>query len=171
MSEKRKKTIMAQLKESEVPLSASYFSDLLGVTRQVIVGDIALLRASGATVIATPRGYILESKPNDTYVIACSHTQAELADEIYTIIDAGCGVIDVIVEHSLYGQITCNLHLFSRHDADVFLKKMEETQALPLSNITGNIHYHTIQCPTEKHYKELETRLREQGVFIDLAEC
>ncbi|MFI3253561.1 MAG: transcription repressor NadR [Eubacteriales bacterium] len=166
MSEQRKKIILEKLKESSVPLSANYFSDLLGVSRQVIVGDIALLRASGANVIATPRGYILESPPNDNYIIACRHTPEELADEIYTIIDAGCGIMDVVVEHPLYGQITCNLHLFSRNDVEEFLKKMEETKAKPLSHITDDVHIHTIQCPSPEHFQKLEKTLADKGFLV-----
>ncbi len=164
----RKKIILEKLKESDAPLSASYFSELLGVTRQVIVGDIALLRASGALVIATPRGYILESPPNDTYIIACKHTQDQLPDELYAIIDAGCGLLDVVVEHSLYGQIAGNLHLYSRQDVENFLEKMEETKSIPLSSITEDAHIHTIQCPSLRHYQDLEKTLREKGFLVEM---
>lgn len=166
MSEKRKKNIMEQLSQSQKPLSASYFAEELGVTRQVIVGDIALLRAGGANIIATPRGYLLEAKPNDCYIVACKHDDAHLLEELYTIVDCGCGLLDVIVEHPLYGQITCNLHIFSRHDADVFLEKLKESQSRPLSYITNEIHLHTLQCPSVEHFRQVETALQEKGFYI-----
>lgn len=166
MSQKRKNTIIEHLSRSEKPISASAFAEMLGVTRQVIVGDIALLRASGSCIIATPRGYLLESKPNDHYIIACKHDDARLEEELYTIVDCGCGLLDVIVEHPLYGQITCNLHIFSRHDVDVFLNKMQETQSQPLSRITNDVHLHTLQCPDLEHYRQVERTLLEKGFII-----
>lgn len=167
MSEQRRKTILSQLSQSQSPLSASFFAELMGVTRQVIVGDIALLRASGAKIIATPRGYLLESKPENNYILPCIHDEAGLAEELYTIVDSGCGLIDVIVEHSLYGQITCNLHIFSRKDVDNFIEKMKETKARPLSYITNDIHLHTVQCPSEEHFFQLKRLLQEKGFYVE----
>lgn len=166
MSEQRKKTILAELEKAEKPLSASFFSEMLSVTRQVIVGDIALLRASGATIVATPRGYLLETKPNDCYIVASKHDDSRILEELYAIVDCGCGLLDVIVEHPLYGQITCNLHIFSRFDADNFVKKMRETKSKPLSEITKDIHLHTIQCPSPEHFQRVEQVLREKNFYV-----
>lgn len=166
MSELRKKTILEELARADRPLSASFFSEMLSVTRQVIVGDIALLRASGATIVATPRGYLLESKPNDCYIVASKHDDTRILEELYTIVDCGCGLIDVIVEHPLYGQITCNLHIFSRLDADNFMKKMRETESKPLSEITKDIHLHTIKCPSPAHFQRVEAALREKNFYV-----
>ncbi len=168
MSEKRKKGIIELLTLAEKPLSASYFAEHFGVTRQVIVGDIALLRASGATVIATPRGYILERKHEKEYIIACKHSHSEMKEELYHIVDCGCGVLDVVVEHPLYGQITCNLHLFSRLDVDAFLEKMENTQSRPISEITNDIHIHHLQCPSDEHFRAVVKVLREKGIYSSL---
>lgn len=167
MSEKRKQVIMEQLNRAEKPMSASYFAELLGVTRQVIVGDIALLRATGAKIIATPRGYLMETQPDDRYIVACRHDEEHMREELYTIVDCGCGLLDVIVEHPLYGQITCNLHIFSRHDADMFLQKMKDTQSRPLSLISNDdIHLHTLQCPSIDHFRQAEMALKARGFYI-----
>lgn len=167
MAERRKKIIMEQLEQSQQPISASTFAQELGVTRQIIVGDIALLRAGGASIIATPRGYLLESKPSPSFLIACKHNKEGMRDELYTIVDCGCGLIDVIVEHPLYGQITCNLHIFSRSEADAFLEKLEETQAQPLCQITNDIHLHTLQCPSEVHFQEVLAKLKAKDLLIE----
>ncbi len=168
MAERRKKIIMEQLQESEQPISASTFAQELGVTRQVIVGDIALLRAGGASIIATPRGYLLETAPSSSFILACKHNKQDMKEELYTIVDCGCGLLDVIVEHPLYGQITCNLHIFSRSEADTFMKKLEETQAQPLCQITNDIHLHTLQCPSREHFQEVLSKLKEKDLLIDI---
>ena len=57
----RRKEILRQLQLSEKPVSASRFARDLGVSRQIIVGDVALLRAAGEDIIATSRGYKLDT--------------------------------------------------------------------------------------------------------------
>ena len=64
--EARRKEILHTLANEEKPVSASKFASRFQVSRQIIVGDIALLRASGATIIATARGYVLET--NETTI-------------------------------------------------------------------------------------------------------
>ncbi len=117
----RREAIVASLQNSATPVSASKLARELGVSRQIVVGDVALLRASGTPVLATPRGYMLQTASNaNRLTVACRHTQDSLLDELYTIVDCGCGVLDVIVEHPVYGQLSGQLQIFSRYDADLF---------------------------------------------------
>ena len=137
----RKEKIIEEIKKSNKPISASTLAKKLGVSRQIIVGDVALIRASGTNIIATPRGYILDSKQqNQTYTIAVNHSQEQMADELYTIVDLGGCAIDVIVDHPVYGQLTGKLHLSSRYDVDQFIKKVNNNQAKPLSQLTDGLH-------------------------------
>ena len=118
----RKQFIIDEIKKSEKPLSASALAKKLHVSRQIIVGDVALIRAAGTQIIATPRGYVLEEKKEGVEKkLAVSHTREQIQDELYTIIDQGASVIDVIVEHPIYGQLVGQLHLSSRYDVDQFL--------------------------------------------------
>lgn len=167
MSKQRRNEIKKALEENEMPISATTLAKELGVTRQVIVGDVALLRASGIDVVATPRGYILEKEQEIHYRIASKHNEALLYEELYTIIDHGCGVIDVTIEHPLYGEITCNLRLFSRRDIEEYKEKFETSNSRPLSQITGDIHLHRLQCPSEKHFEQVKQALREKGILQD----
>lgn len=160
----RREAIIKTLENSDIEISATTLADKFKVTRQIIVGDIALIRVGGVDVVATPKGYIIPRKKEGYYVIACNHTNAELKDELYTIVDMGCAVIDVIVEHSVYGQITGNLHIYSRKDVDNFIKAMEESGSVPLSTISNNTHLHTISCPSKEHYEDLVKALKEIGV-------
>ncbi len=165
----RRRTIREQLKKADRPVSAGTFAKRLRVSRQIIVGDVALLRAAGVPIAATPRGYVMEgsrSRPGDTlHTIACRHTAANIAEELYTIVDNGCGVLDVIVEHAVYGQLSGQLQIFSRLDADDFLRKLSKSRSLPLCNLTGGVHLHTVSCPSEEAYRRMLAQLREKGIL------
>lgn len=163
----RKEKIIEEIKKSNKPISASTLAKKLSVSRQIIVGDVALIRASGTNIIATPRGYILDSKQqNQTYTIAVNHSQEQMADELYTIVDLGGCAIDVIVDHPVYGQLTGKLHLSSRYDVDQFIKKVNNNQAKPLSQLTDGLHLHTIQCPNEDTYQRIVSALDEKGYLF-----
>lgn len=161
----RRDVILKCIQESEKPLSASTLAKQFGVSRQIIVGDVALLRAKGFQIIATPRGYICqnEQKEGVVHTIAVTHNEAQLQDELYTIVDLGGTIIDVIVEHPLYGQLSGNLHISSRYDVDQFLSKLQMDQARPLSNLTAGLHLHTIRCEKDVVYHRILDILNEKG--------
>lgn len=167
----RRDSIAEVLSGSRIPISASVLAEKFGVSRQIIVGDIALLRASGAPVIATPRGYLIEQSVavsnSDSYTIACCHDQGDmLLDELYTIVDNGATVVDVIVEHPVYGQLTGLLQVSSRYDADRFVETLAEGKAAPLSQITDGIHLHTIRCTDPERVEYIKKQLSKKGILI-----
>lgn len=163
----RKEKIIEEIKSSDKPISASKLASQCGVSRQIIVGDVALLRASGYNIIATPRGYILDNQNNECiYTIAVKHNQQSLGDELYTIVDLGGSIIDVIVDHPIYGQLAGKLHISSRYDVDQFLKKVENGKAKPLSQLTDGLHLHTIQCQNEDIYQRIIKVLDEKGYLF-----
>lgn len=167
-SERRNK-ILDLLRTADRPVSASSLAERLSVSRQIIVGDIALLRASDNDISATPRGYVIipEKEYGITRQIACRHSPEEMQSELYAIVDQGCTVRDVIVEHALYGQITGILHVSSRYDVDQFIEKYKKSDAKPLSDLTGGIHLHTVICPDEAAYRRVKESLRRLGFLLE----
>mgnify|MGYP004560950177 FL=1 len=160
-SAKRREHIMRELKDSDRPISATKFAKELSVSRQIIVGDVALLRASGEKILATPRGYILERTNGQAeYTVACVHDFENMEKELNIMVDNGCTVVNVTVEHPLYGQLTGPLHLSNRYDVSQFMAACREHGASPLSTLTGGIHLHVLSCPDrecfERTYKELD---------------
>lgn len=121
----RRQQIARLLSASQAPISATTLSQELGVSRQIIVGDIALLRAAGQEITATARGYVIPTQNGLLRRIACMHSAGETRDELDAMVDCGCTVVDVIVEHPVYGQLTAPLHLSSRLDVDQFMKRMD----------------------------------------------
>jgi len=156
-----------QVLSADTPISATALAGRFGVTRQVVVGDIALLRAEGRSVIATPRGYIIPVPDGFLRTIACVHNAAQTRDELNAMVDCGCTVIDVVVEHPVYGQLTAPLAISSRYDVEQFIEKMASASASPLSALTEGIHLHTLSCPDAQVFDHLCDKLREMGMLFE----
>lgn len=166
---KRRERIIKLLADSSAPLSASTLAAKLAVSRQRIVGDIALLRAGGEKITATPRGYVMD-RPDDigeTYTVACVHELDGMEKELNIMVDNGCTVLNVIVEHPLYGQLTGPLHLSSRYDVAQFVKKCYENQANPLCTLTGGVHLHTLICPSKECFERTKKQLDQAGLLYN----
>lgn len=164
----RRAEIAEILSKAEAPVSAASLASKLGVSRQVIVGDIALLRASGAEITATPRGYITgKSGGGLRRTVATIHNElAEMERELNIMVDNGCTVLDVVIEHAVYGQLTGELLLSSRHDVRQFMERISSEQAPPLSTLTGGIHLHTLLCPDEESFGRTVRELDEAGILF-----
>lgn len=165
----RRAEILSTLANSQRPISATTFAAKYHVSRQSIVGDIALLRASGADIIATSRGYLLAAswrQPLLKKTIACRHDAAAMREELYIAVDEGCTVADVSVEHPLYGELRGQLQLSTRHEVDAFLTRSVECAAQPLSLLTSGIHLHTLLCPDEAAYRRVTEKLRAAGILF-----
>lgn len=166
-AEDRRNTIINIFKENKNSMSASSLASKFNVTRQIIVADIALLRASGYPIIADNKGYRLNTLTDGlTRRIVVHHSKDEVKDEFYSIIDNGGKIIDVIVDHPIYGKISAELNISSRYDADEFIKKLEETNSNPLSLLTQGIHIHTIKIPNEEAFERIKNKLNEFGILI-----
>ena len=166
----RRQKILSMIKQSSKPLSGSFIAKELNVSRQLIVGDVALLRASGSDIISTARGYIInDTKNNDNYLlktIACKHSKEDMEDELNIIVDEGATIINVIIEHPVYGELTGDLHLSSRRHVLDFIEKLKSKDSPMLSKLTHGIHLHTIKCENEDIYNNLLRSLKEKGYLL-----
>ena len=164
----RRQAILDTLRRSGGPVSSSALAEQFSVSRQIIVGDIALLRAAGAEISATPRGYvILPATTGLTRQVACQHDAAGMEAELTTMVDNGCTVVDVIVEHPVYGQLTGPLQLSNRYDVAQFLSRCAQSEARPLSALTEGIHLHTLSCSDEAAFNRVREALRALGVLLE----
>ena len=164
----RRKAILEQLEQADAPVSASALAARFSVSRQIIVGDVALLRAAVADVAATPRGYVLSRAESGLVrTVACRHTPDGTERELLLLVDNGCTVLDVIVEHAVYGQLTGQLHITSRYDVAQFMERLAKENAKPLSTLTGGIHLHTLRCPDETAFRRARAALRAAGFLLE----
>lgn len=166
--EERREKILDILKNSKLPLSGSVLAKQLSVSRQIIVQDIALLRAVNKNILSTNKGYVIFQDPLTSgekvrRTIAVIHTDKQILDELCTIVDLGGNILDVVVEHGVYGQITCDLIINNRRDAVSFVKQCEEANAKGLNTLTNGMHYHTIEAKSEAMLDVIEGALDKKG--------
>jgi len=171
-NEERRAAILQTLCASKKPLTGAQLSEAYGVTRQVIVADVAILRARHAPIIATAQGYVVLPEAPRAHVrqtIAARHSAnpQDMRAELYTIVDNGATVLDVTVEHPVYGEMTGNLRLSSRVDVDMFIDKLAQARAEPLLVLTGGLHLHTIEGPDRSVIERVLQALLQQGYLAD----
>lgn len=169
-TKERRKALLEKLKTADQPMTGTELARELGVSRQIIVGDIAILRAAGEAVYATPQGYVLPAGEKTgalTATLACRHDRDGLAKELTIMIDNGGKVLDVVVEHPVYGEIRANLMLSSRRDIADFLHNLSGSGAEPLSIVTGGVHLHTLEVPDREALRQIEKELRQEGILVN----
>lgn len=156
----------------ENPVSATALAKEFGVSRQVIVQDVALLRATNRNILSTNKGYVLLDKQQHAKcrrILAVKHTDEQMLEELYCIVDAGAKVLDVMIEHGVYGQLSADLMIFSRRDVDEFIRKIFVDTTKPLKELTGDEHFHTIEAENEEILDEVEMILRKKGYILDFS--
>ncbi len=167
---KRREALERILKESTNPIKGSRLASDLNVSRQVIVQDVAILRAKGINIMATPQGYIILStvKEDMIKVIMSNHHCSidEIKEELEIIIDMGAKVLDVIVEHPVYGEIRGVINISSRKELNEFIYKLERENSKLISSLTHGIHFHTIEVKNDGVYEDILVELDKKGYLI-----
>lgn len=166
-SKKRREEIIKLLINNNSAIKGTRLAELFSVTRQIIVKDIAILRAEGKNIIATPDGYILNKDINKVKtIIAVNHNSKETMEELEIVVKYGGMIEDVIIEHPLYGELRGNLMIKNLNDLYKFEKEYNNNNAKPLSNLTNGIHLHTIAADSEEDIEEIKRELKERGFLL-----
>ncbi len=168
---KRRLKIIEFLSTQTTAVSGTELAKQFGVSRQVIVQDIALLRAENRDILSTNKGYLLfHPQAEDRFlkeVIYVKHTSEQILDEMISIVDYGGRMLDVSIDHDLYGQIRSDLVIDSLEDANEFVRRVSQCSSKPLCLLTDDYHYHTIAAPSEKVLKLIKTELKEKGYLVE----
>jgi uncharacterized protein len=171
LGEERRSFILQQLKDSPVPLTGGELANKTNVSRQVIVGDITLLKAKNEPIIATSQGYIYLKQNSSTYsferTIACRHSPHDTEKELNLLVDHGVLVKDVKIEHTVYGDLTASIMVSNRQEVKQFMENMQKTRASLLSELTDGIHIHTISASSTQVLDKAESALRAEGFLIE----
>ena len=163
----RREQIIRQIQESKAPVSGTKLASLYSVSRQVIVQDIALIRAAGYEIISTNRGYILNQPKTVCRIFKVQHTDEQLEEELNTIVDLGGCVDNVMIHHIVYGKMEAELALSSRRKVGAFMEDIRSGKSSPLKNITSNYHYHKVSADSEETLDLIEQELREKGFLVE----
>ena len=164
----RRRNILAELNSAMSAVSATTLATKFNVTRQIIVADIALLRAEGYKIRAEHRGYVIEKEdPNRIFKnIVCQHSKSTLRDEFSIIVANGGRIVDIKVEHPLYGTMSANLGISSPRDIDHFIQKAIRSGASLLSELTNGYHTHTVSVATQEDFENICKQLSEIGILL-----
>ncbi|WP_369902475.1 transcription repressor NadR [Bacillus manliponensis] len=170
LGEERRQLILQWLLTANKPLSGSALSKKTNVSRQVIVQDISLLKARNEPIIATAQGY-LYLKPTEKQhtferVIVCKHKPSEVRDELTLLVDHGVVIKDVKVEHPVYGDLTASIMVSNRFEVEQYLKKVENTNAAYLSQLTDGVHLHTIEADSTGKLNAACEALNKAGFLV-----
>lgn len=168
--QERRGKIIVILEKSNKPISGSELAKQLEVSRQIIVQDIALLRAAGSQIMSTNRGYVLfEQKEASKFTrrFLMKHFTDQIEEELCTIVDQGGRILDVGVSHGIYGNISTELIINNRQDVYEFVEKIDNGKITPLKKLTGGVHIHTVEADTEEILDKVEKELNKKGLLYN----
>lgn len=164
--EQRRQEIYNYITDSEKPVSGTKISQMFSVSRQVIVQDIALLRAEGKDIISTNRGYICREKKAISRIFYVHHDDDRILEELNLIVDLGGNAQDVFVQHEIYGELRAELAVDSRKKAAEFMNSIKSGKSSPLNTITSGYHYHTVFAESEEVLDAIEGELKLKNFLV-----
>lgn len=162
-AQERRKTIINILLSEDRPIPGGELSEKCGVSRQIIVQDIAVLKGQGFDILSTHNGYIIQKSPLKERVFKVKHSTEQTEDELNTIVELGGTVVDVFVWHKVYGKMVAPLNIFSTLQIKQFIEGVRTGKSTELMNITGGYHYHTVRAEKEDILDRIAEVLSEKG--------
>ena len=166
--EERRKQLLNILSSSNNPVSGGTLAKELNVSRQIIVQDISLLRANGATIFSTNKGYLLQEDRKYSRVFKVYHTDDQVEEELSTIVDAGGQIRDVFVYHKVYGVLKADMGIKSRRAIRAYMEEISTGKSSLLKNVTSGYHYHTIDAESEEILDAIQEELQQKGFLAKL---
>lgn len=170
-TDRRRRKIVEWMRSHGAPIRGGELAKHFRVSRQCLVQDVAILRASGEEIVATPRGYHLPKglsraqRPHRA-ILACKHAPERTEEELQILVDHGVRILDVVVEHPVYGELRGSLMIESRADVQDFLAQVNPSRASLLSVLTGGIHLHTVEASKPAMISRAKARLRARGFLL-----
>ncbi len=161
----RRIEIIKILQEAKEPISGKDMADIFGLSRQVIVKDISILKAEGVEIISTNRGYKLEESAKCEMIVKVVHDKKAIADELNILVDRNITIKDVFINHKAYGTIRKSLDISSRNGVRIFLQNLKNNE--PLLALTSNVHYHTLVAKNPTDMEKALEILRERKYLIE----
>ena len=165
-AEARRKALSTLLLSEKKPIPGGELATMFGVSRQIIVQDIAILKGSGYDILSTHHGYIIQKSPLSERIFKIKHTKEETEDELSTIVGLGGTVVDVFVWHKVYGKITAPLNIFSMLQVKQFIEGVRTGKSTELMDITGGYHYHTVRADSDAILDKIEDELKKKKYIV-----
>ncbi|RNF40955.1 transcription repressor NadR [Planococcus salinus] len=172
--EERRQILLEKIKTANKPLTGSELAAVAQVSRQVIVGDMTLLKAKGEPILATSQGYLYMNnetgRVETSRRIACRHQPQDTEQELMVLVEAGVTVKDVSIEHPVYGELTAGIHVSTPQQVADFMKRVRDTGASYLLELTDGTHLHTITAANDAALDRAEAAMQEHGFLLEDSE-
>ena len=162
----RRKIISEILLNSDKPITGSELAERMNGSRQIIVQDVALLKASGHNILSTHNGYVIQNSPMAERVFKMRHSSEDTEEELNTIVSLGGTVVDVFVWHKVYGKMSASLNIYSKYHVDKFLNGVRSGSSSELMSITDGYHYHTVRAESQEALEKIEKTLIKKGYIV-----
>ena len=160
----RRGEILKILKQTEVPIAARELAGRFGVSRQVIVQDLAVIRASTPGILSTTKGYVMQQDSSCTREFKVRHSQDKAAQELNLIVDCGGHVKNISISHRVYGRVSAEMDIRSRQDVSEFIQALQNSRSTVLSSATSGYHYHLIEASSEERLDLIRDQLEKAGI-------
>lgn len=167
-TDERRKEILKLLQNTDTPVVARKLAEQFHVSRQVIVQDIAVIRASTPGILSTTRGYVMQQESRFVREFKVYHEQDKTAEELNLIVDFGGSVCNISISHRVYGRVSAPMDIRSRQDVNEFIEALNNSQSSVLSNATSGYHYHLVETASEERLDRIEEQLKKAGFLAPL---
>lgn len=167
-TEERRTEIINILRGADAPVAAKELAARFHVSRQVIVQDLAVIRASTPGILSTNRGYVMQQESGFSREFKVCHTEDDAERELNLIVDCGGCVKNISISHRVYGRITVELEINSRQDVREFIEALNDSKSTLLTNATSGYHYHLVEASGEARLDLIERQLQEAGLLVEL---
>ena len=164
----RREAILHILQSADTPVAARELAGRFGVSRQVIVQDLAVIRASTPGILSTTKGYVLQQQSDCAREFKVRHDSDRTAEELNLIVDCGGRVKNISISHRVYGRVSAEMDIRSRQDVSEFIQALDGSQSSVLSGVTSGYHYHLVEASSEDRLDLIENELRQAGFLAPL---
>ena len=165
----RRTEILKLLHQAEKPVAARALAAQFGVSRQVIVQDMAVIRASTPGILSTTKGYVLQQDKDSacTREFKVRHGQEQAAEELNLIVDCGGRVKNISISHRVYGRVSAEMDIRSRQDVNEFVQAINSSHSTVLSSATSGYHYHLVEAASQERLDLIGEQLEKAGFLAD----
>ena len=164
----RRGEILKILHNADAPVAARELAGKFGVSRQVIVQDLAVIRASAPGILSTTKGYVIQQDSSCTREFKVRHSQDKAAEELNLIVDCGGSVKNTSISHRVYGRVSAEMDIRSRQDVNEFVQAINSSHSTVLSSATSGYHYHLVEASNEERLDLIGEQLEKAGFLAPL---
>ena len=164
----RRGEILKILHNADAPVAARELAGRFGVSRQVIVQDLAVIRASTPGILSTTKGYVIQQDSSCVREFKVRHESDQTAEEMNLIVDCGGRICNISISHRVYGRVSAEMDIRSRQDVNEFIQAINSSRSTVLSSATSGYHYHLVEAASQERLDLIGEQLEKAGFLAPL---